>query len=79
MEHLHRDMRLWLVGGAGQVQLVLLPKWTKHAGGQVSGVIESWGLNQMGIETLLQSAVSFFRTQSLRIYGVRMVCLLIMC
>ncbi|OJD16585.1 hypothetical protein AJ78_03276 [Emergomyces pasteurianus Ep9510] len=56
---LHRDMRLWLIGGANQVQLVLLPKWTKHANRRVSGVIQLWALNQMGNEALLQTAVIY--------------------
>lgn len=57
MAQLHRDMRLWLVGGAGEVQLVILPKWEKHTGGRVSGDIESWVLDQLGNETLVQTIV----------------------
>lgn len=65
--NLHRDMRLWLIGGANQVQLVLLPKWTKHANRRVSGVVQLWALNQMGNETLLQTAVRFI-IQNVRLY-----------
>ncbi|KAG5300713.1 hypothetical protein I7I48_00505 [Histoplasma ohiense] len=56
---LHRDMRLWLIGGANQVQLVLLLKWTKNANRRVSGVVQLWALNQMGNETLLQTAIIY--------------------
>ncbi|PGH07360.1 hypothetical protein GX51_01904 [Blastomyces parvus] len=64
MANLHRDMKLWLIGGVNQVQLVLLLKWTKHANIRVSGVVEPWALNQMGIETLLQTAVRFNHSES---------------
>ncbi|EGC44378.1 conserved hypothetical protein [Histoplasma capsulatum var. duboisii H88] len=40
-------------------QLVLLPKWTKHANRRVSGVVQLWTLNQMGNETLLQTAIIY--------------------
>jgi hypothetical protein len=62
---LRDDMKLWLVGGAGQVQLVLLLKWSKNAQGKVLGVIEMWGLDKAGNEILLQTAVSFARVSSL--------------
>ena len=32
---LHRDIRLWLVGGAGEVQSAIFPKCTKHAAGTI--------------------------------------------
>jgi hypothetical protein len=52
-------MKLWLIGGAGQVRLVLLPKWSKNREGKISGAIEMWGLNYEGNVTLFQTAVSF--------------------
>lgn len=58
LTRLHRDMRLWLVGSAGQVQPVLLFKWTKLPGNRVKGVVESWDLDPAGHERLLQSEVS---------------------
>lgn len=64
-EQLRSDMKLWLVGGAGQVRLVLLPKWSKYGQGKISGVIEMWSLDNEGNETLLQTAVSFARDPSL--------------
>ncbi|EEP76894.1 predicted protein [Uncinocarpus reesii 1704] len=61
---LHRDKRLWLVGGAGQVQLVLLVKWTKMPGNRVKGVIESWDLDPAGNERLLQEEIIYPRSQA---------------
>ncbi|KAL1952564.1 hypothetical protein VTO42DRAFT_4803 [Malbranchea cinnamomea] len=54
-------MRLWLVGGRGQVQLVLLVKWTRPPPGQnaVRGVLEAWDLDHAGNDRLLQTDVIF--------------------
>ncbi|PGH33791.1 hypothetical protein GX50_03360 [[Emmonsia] crescens] len=59
-EHLlPRDMRLWLVGAAGKVQLVLLFIWTKMSeNNYVKGVVETWGLDPAGNERLLQREVN---------------------
>lgn len=61
-------MRLWVVGGAGRVQLAILPKWTNHVSGKVSGTIELWGLNQAGNETLLQRAVGLCFNSTEKVY-----------
>ena len=53
---LHRDRDLWLKGGAGDVQIVLLFKWSKLASG-VNGVVELWNLDQAGNENRLQREV----------------------
>ncbi|KAK2795256.1 hypothetical protein FQN52_006186 [Onygenales sp. PD_12] len=58
-DRLHRDMRLWLVGGAGQVCLVLLFKWTKMPGNYVKGVVESWDSDPTGNERLLQTEIIY--------------------
>lgn len=57
-----QDMRLWLLGYAGHVQLVLLFKWMKMPGNYVKGVVESWDLDATGNERLLQTEVSKFGT-----------------
>ena len=55
---LHKDMRLWLVGGAGSVQVVLLFKWTKISGNQVKAFAEVYDLDPAtGNERLLQTEV----------------------
>ncbi|PGH27937.1 hypothetical protein AJ80_00191 [Polytolypa hystricis UAMH7299] len=56
---LHRNMRLWLVGGAGEVKLALLLKWTKTPGNHAKGVVESWDLDPAGNERLLQTEAIF--------------------
>lgn len=52
-------MKLWLIGGAGQVHLVLLPKWSKNEEGKDTGTIEMWSLDNAGNKALLRTAVSF--------------------
>ena len=54
---LHEDMKLWLEGGAGDVQLVFLFKWSQLTGGRVKGDIEVHNLNPAGNTTLLQAQV----------------------
>ena len=50
-------MRLWLRGGAGSVQVVVLIKWTKMEGNQVRAFIEVYDLDPTGNERLLQTEV----------------------
>lgn len=59
---LHQDMRLWLIGGMGQVQLVLLFNWSKISGGLVKGDLEVWDLDPTGNERLVQTLVSVSQT-----------------
>jgi hypothetical protein len=50
-------MNLWLQGGAGAVEIVLLFKWSKSTAGQVRGYIEVHGLDPAGNVNLLQTEV----------------------
>ena len=49
-------MSLWLKGGAGFVQVVLLIKWTQ-IGNRVKAFVEVYDLDPAGNERLLQSEV----------------------
>ena len=50
-------MRLWLRGGAGSVQIVLLIKWTKISGNRVKAFVEVYELDPAGNERLRQTEV----------------------
>ena len=50
-------MTLWLKGGAGFVQVVLLIKWTQIIGNRVGAFVEVYDLDPAGNERLLQSEV----------------------
>lgn len=50
-------MSLWLKGGAGFVQVVLLIKWTQITDNRVKGFIEVYDLDPAGNERLIQSEV----------------------
>jgi|SRR5271156_1743387 len=52
-----QDMKLWLQGGRGTVQLVFLFKWSKVTGNRIKGVVELYNLNQAGNENLIQAVV----------------------
>ena len=54
---LHQDMKLWLKGGSGFVQVVLLFKWTEITGGRVKAFVEVYDLDPAGNERLLQNEV----------------------
>jgi hypothetical protein len=55
---LHQDRDLWLTGGAGSVQVVLIIKWTKNAENQVKGDIEVFDLDPFGNIRSIQQEVS---------------------
>jgi hypothetical protein len=55
---LHRDRDLWLQGGAGSVQVVLVAKWTKDAAKKIRGDIEVFDLGPMGTARSLQKEVN---------------------
>jgi hypothetical protein len=55
--HLLQDMKLWLQGGRGTVQLVFIFNWSKVTGNRVKGVVELYNLNQAGNENLIQAVV----------------------
>ena len=50
-------MKLWLKGGSGFVQVVLLFKWTEITGGRVKAFVEVYDLDPAGNERLLQAEV----------------------
>jgi hypothetical protein len=50
-------MTLWLEGGRGTVQIVLLFKWSKLVNGRVKADIEVYNLDQAGDVNLLQTEV----------------------
>jgi hypothetical protein len=50
-------MRLWLRGGAGFVQVVLLFKWTEITGKRVKAFVEVYDLDPAGNVRLLQTEV----------------------
>ncbi|KAG5291357.1 hypothetical protein I7I50_08142 [Histoplasma capsulatum G186AR] len=60
----YHNMRLWLVGSAGKVELVILLKWTKAEGNFVKGKIETWGMDSEGSEVLLQREEIFPEPQT---------------
>jgi hypothetical protein len=50
-------MRLWLIGGKGAVQMVLLFNWSKSEHGKVKGEVEVYSLDPAGNEILRQTEV----------------------
>ncbi|KAK2747704.1 hypothetical protein FQN55_004874 [Onygenales sp. PD_40] len=54
---LNADKDLWLVGGGGSVELVLLIRWSKLVGNKVKGEIQAHGRNAAGNIVLLQTEV----------------------
>ena len=66
-ESLHRDMSLWLKGGAGAVRIVLLFKWSKKlAGNRVKGYVEVYNLDPAANENLIQTEVITNRSNIVR-------------
>jgi hypothetical protein len=55
---LYQDRDLWLRGGQGFVQVVLIIKWTRNTVKQVKGDIEVFDLDAAGNPRLLQREVS---------------------
>jgi hypothetical protein len=56
---LHHDRDLWLIGGQGSVQVVLVIKWTKNPVKQVKGDIEVFELDPLGNVRSIQQEVSY--------------------
>ena len=50
-------MKLWLKGGAGAVQIVLLFKWSKLAGDRVKGDAEVYNLDPAGNDNLQSEVI----------------------
>ena len=60
-------MNLWLKGGAGAVQIVLLFKWSKKlAGNRVKGYVEVYNLDPAANENLIQTEVIINRSNIVR-------------
>ncbi|KAJ9215657.1 hypothetical protein DTO166G4_2763 [Paecilomyces variotii] len=62
LPRLHADMRLWLVGGHPQVQLVIVLRWTKLSGTpvqRVKGIFEIWQRDAANNPYLKQSGDIF--------------------
>jgi hypothetical protein len=55
-------MSLWLRGGAGDVRMVLLFKWTKLSGRRVEGFVEVHNLDPAGNENPTQTEVIINRS-----------------
>jgi hypothetical protein len=53
MAQLHRDRDLWLKGGQGCVQIVIIIKWTRHASKKAKGDVEVFNLDTNGDPQLL--------------------------
>jgi hypothetical protein len=58
LPELYHDRDLWLTGGAGSVQVVMILKWSKSSAGQVKGDIEVFDLDHFGNVRRLQQQVS---------------------
>lgn len=54
---LYKDRGLWLKGGAGSVQLVMVIKWTKNAAKRVKGDIEVFNVDGAGNANLIANEV----------------------
>lgn len=53
MPRLHEDMNLWLVGGGGKVQAVVILRWQRVTdSNKVRGSVELYTLDQNGIPRL---------------------------
>ncbi|KAN0080681.1 hypothetical protein V8E54_003885 [Elaphomyces granulatus] len=57
--HLYRDRDLWLRGGRGSVEVVLIIKWSKNAANLVNGKIEVFDLDAQGNVRCIQEMVIF--------------------
>ena len=61
LPRLHADMRLWLVGGQPDIQLVLILCWTKISGAplqRIKGIFEIWERDADNSPYLKQNGVS---------------------
>ncbi|EGC41924.1 conserved hypothetical protein [Histoplasma capsulatum var. duboisii H88] len=56
---LYADKDLWLMGGGGAVQLVMLIKWTKITGNRIKGDLQVHGRDPAGNVVLLQAESIF--------------------
>jgi hypothetical protein len=57
---LHNDINLWLVGGNGEVNVVILLKWKRIGDSdRVTGTVELYSLDANGMPKLRQTEVPF--------------------
>ena len=54
---LYNDRDLWLLGGRGSMQLVIIVEWSKSDRSKVKGEIELFGLDETGQVSCLQRQV----------------------
>ena len=54
---LRKDKDLWIRGCGGHVELVILIKFNKLAGGRVSGIVEVWARDAAANDRLIQTEV----------------------
>lgn len=59
---LHRDRDLWLIGGRGVVNVVIVIKWVRNSSNQVKGDIELFDLDPQGAVRSLQQEVTIFKS-----------------
>lgn len=61
LHRLHDDMRLWLIGGNPDVQVVFVLYWTKFAGTpqRIKGILEAWERDPTGTPYMKQQEVSY--------------------
>lgn len=57
MSRLHNDLNILLVGGNGDIKVVIIIKWSKLTGYRVSGVAELYKCDRNGIPVREQSEV----------------------
>lgn len=53
------DMNRLLVGGNGDIKIVIIIKWTKERNGHISGILELYRIDRQGIPRLEQTEVIF--------------------
>ena len=61
LPRLRSDMRLWLVGGQPEVQVVIVLGWSKLTGNpieRIKGIFEVWERNAVNMPYLKQEGVS---------------------
>ncbi|CRG85297.1 hypothetical protein PISL3812_02396 [Talaromyces islandicus] len=62
LPRLHADMRLWLVGGAPEVQVVIVLRWSKIAGTptqKAKGIFEVWQRDAANLPFIRQQGTIF--------------------
>ncbi|KAJ5922752.1 hypothetical protein N7516_010455 [Penicillium verrucosum] len=55
MPRLHNDLNILMVGGNGDIKVVIIIKWSKLTGNRVSGVAELYKCDRNGIPVIFPS------------------------